>query len=194
MIYREDPEAVDYRVECEVQYKGEEPFENMCAFSFRCETIQKCINQKDYAPLVAELESQSQKEVVSFIPSTPLRKAINEGCNIYEVNVEIEGWITLENEEDDFDPGVLTDTDYEIEEDGTCHVVGCYSFEVAAKTRKNALNNAQEVFDEHWDNGYVDCGDIENTDTIDRDGEKFCVVDSYTFKKRKKEVIMCGAT
>ena len=186
----------NYRIDCEVKYEGEQDCTNIRAFELAPELIQECVNEKNYQPIISYLESLKQSHIEEFIPSTTLEKAVMESCNIYEANVEIKGYVVLDNPEDDFDPGVLTDVNYKFDEDNSecgCYVTGCYTFEVAAKSEADAYKQAQDVFDEHWDNGYVDCGDIENTDTSeDRIGGKFEVVDSYTFAKdeqhHKKEV------
>ena len=184
-----------YRITCEVKYTGEQDVSEVYAFALPPEVIQESINQKSYVPVIAHLEQQEQKEIEFFVPLTPLKKAVMENCNIYETKVRLEGtYVSVSEEDREYDPGVLTDVESEGQEglgDIYYTIQGTYTFEVAAKSEKEALAAAQDVFDEHWNNGYVDCGDIEGIDTLEQN-RKFEIVDSYSFenKKAKEQVEM----
>lgn len=66
---------------------------------------------------------------------------------------------------DSADCGVLHDVDlYSFEEPWA--VIGRYSFAVIANSEQEALEKAPEVFDELWDCGEVDCGDLFDTDRV----------------------------
>lgn len=73
---------------------------------------------------------------------------------------------------DEADCGVLHNIDLDGED--TWSVTGHYSFAVKAASEQEALSLAPAVFTELWDNGDVDCGDLEDTDRVSySNGEEF---------------------
>ena len=146
--------------------------------------IQESINQKSYIPLIAHLEQQEQKEIEFFIPSTPLKKAVTESCNIYLINARLEDKYIYGSEEGK--------EAYTIDR-------GHYVFEVAAKSKKEALATARDVLDVHCDEGHVanDCTTEARFSVGDEDALKkgklkaidgrssFKIVGNYSFKNKK---------
>ena len=64
-------------------------------------------------------------------------------------------------------------------------VRGYFQFSVKAATEQEALQRAQATFDKLWDNGDVDCGDLEDTyreEFHDGNREEFRI--SYISKER----------
>ena len=85
----------------------------------------------------------------------------------YEITCPITGYLPCEDEDiadafDGADCGVLHDVELTDEDSGK--VTGHYTFQVIASSEKEALASAQGVFDDLWDSGKVDCGDLEDTD------------------------------
>ena len=99
--------------------------------------------------------------------------------NIYEISCPITGYLPTMYESydlsdvfDSADVGALHDIDITDEE--TNQVKGYYTFKVKAKSEQEALLKARAVFDELWNNGKVDCGDIEETELAEfENGEEF---------------------
>ena len=59
-------------------------------------------------------------------------------------------------------------------------IEGTYTFNVKASSETEALEKAEEVFEEHWDEGKVDCGVLNNTEAFRyNDGETFRISDCW---------------
>lgn len=145
------------------------------------DVISECIEDKNTDALIEYLSDEYDFCVVSYEPSDDLNAIINEGCNLYEINTRIEGYGAYSS----CDPGVLHNIDGE-----KGRVQGTYSFGVAAKNEKEAIAKADEVFNEHWDNGDVDCGEIRKSEQIcysDGDKSKYRVSDCIVYNKENKE-------
>lgn len=72
---------------------------------------------------------------------------------------------------DSADCGVLHDVDMTEE---LWQVIGHYTFTVEANSESEALSKAQEVFDELWESGEVDCGNLQNTDrSVYENGDEY---------------------
>ena len=101
----------------------------------------------------------------------------------YEISCPITGFLErVEHEDgelneamlnafDSADFGVLHDVDMTNE---LWQVIGHFTFLVSAESEKEALDKAQDVFDDLWDNGEVDCGDLHDVDrTTYENGDEY---------------------
>ena len=113
----------------------------------------------------------------------------------YEMNCRIIGALKSGKasaraiEQADF--GVLKDI--EIDHNRPC---GKYTFYVAAKSEKEAIENAQGFFDEIWESVGIDCGDMHDTDvseTFYGHNEKFRCSNTHSLDEIWESVgIDCG--
>ena len=85
----------------------------------------------------------------------------------YEISCPITGFLNQIHA----DFGVLHDVDVANE---PWRIIGYYTFPVVAESEEDALKKAQSVFDELWDNGEIDCGDVYNIDrTVYENGDEY---------------------
>ncbi len=91
---------------------------------------------------------------------------------VYAIDTRIRGVIYTDDEKvaKECDPGELCDIDImrpdNGAESGFILAEGTYSFVVVAKNEPEALEKAEEIFSDFWDDG-IDFGDIEDTEQAD---------------------------